>query len=190
MKKVINGALYNTETAQELGSVEPAGSNAGDFSFFCETLYRTKSGKYFLHGEGHGNSRYGEWHGNTGGWGEQIRPYTPEEARKWAEENLEADEYAQIFGEPEEASDTKEPLNISVSSEFKNLLIKLREDTGKSISQIIEERFTEKEEVTMKAKRTFEEFLQIIHNMGYAEYLELNEYQQKALDIEYKDNYK
>ena len=48
----------------------------------------------------------------------------------------------------------------------------------------------EKEEVTMKAKRTFEEFLQIIHNMGYAEYLELNEYQQKALDIEYKDNYK
>lgn len=48
----------------------------------------------------------------------------------------------------------------------------------------------EKEEVTMKAKRTFEEFLQIIHSMGYAEYLELNEEQKKALEIEYKDNYK
>lgn len=42
----------------------------------------------------------------------------------------------------------------------------------------------------MKKIRTFEDFLQIIHGMGYAEYLELNEYQQKALDIEYKDNYK
>ncbi len=48
----------------------------------------------------------------------------------------------------------------------------------------------EKEGIGMKKIRTFEDFLQIIHGMGYAEYLELNEYQQKALDIEYKDNYK
>ena len=143
MKKVINGALYNTDTAQVLACVEPNGSNVRDFSYFRETLYRTKSGKYFLHGEGHGNSRYGEWHGNTRGWGEQIRPYTPEEARKWAEENLEADEYAQIFGEPEEASGTKTPLNISVSAELKAKLIKMREETGKSISQIIEDKFSE-----------------------------------------------
>jgi len=143
MKKVINGSLYNTETALELGYVEPAGYKRNDFSYFRETLYRTKSGKYFLHGEGHGNSRYGEWHGNTGGWGEQIRPYTPEEARQWAEENLSAKEYIEAFGEPEEASDIKVPLNISVSAEFKNLLITLREKTGKSISQIIEEKFAE-----------------------------------------------
>jgi hypothetical protein len=141
MKKVIAGALYNTDTAQELGYVEPAGSNRSDFNYFCETLYRTKSGKYFLHGKGHGNSRYGEWHGNTGGWGEQIRPYTPEEAREWAEENLTADEYSAVFGEPEEASDTKEILNISISAELKSRLIKMREDTGKSISQIIEDKF-------------------------------------------------
>ena len=190
MKKVINGSLYNTETALELGYVEPAGYNRNDFSYFRETLYRTKSGKYFLHGEGHGNSRYGEWRGNTGGWGEQIRPYTPEEARQWAEDNLTADEYSKAFGEPEEASDTKVPLNLSVSAEFKSLLMRLREETGKSISQIIEERFTKKEEATMKAKRTFEEFLKIIHNMTLADYLELNEYQKKALEIEYKDNYK
>jgi hypothetical protein len=143
MKKVINGSLYNTETAQSLGCVEPAGYNSSDFNYFKETLYRTKSGKYFLHGEGHGNSRYGEWRGNTGGWGEQIRPYTPEEARQWAGENLSAKEYIEAFGEPEEASDIKVPLNISVSAEFKSLLISLREETGKSISQIIEEKFAE-----------------------------------------------
>lgn len=143
MKKVINGALYNTETAQELGNIEPAGYNRSDFSYFCETLYRTKSGKYFLHGEGHGNSRYGEWHGNTGGWGEQIRPYTPEEARAWAEKHLTAEEYAGAFGEPEEASDTKTILNISISAELKAKLIRMREETGMSISQIIEDKFAE-----------------------------------------------
>lgn len=143
MKKVIDGALYNTETAQELGYVEPAGYNSSDFNYFKETLYRTKSGKYFLHGEGHGNSRYGEWHGNTGGWGEQIRPYTPGEAREWAEEHLTADEYEEAFGEVEEASDTKAPLNITISTEFRSMLQKMKEETGKSISQIIEDKFTE-----------------------------------------------
>lgn len=143
MKKVINGALYNTDTAQVLGCVEPNGSNTRDFSYFCETLYRTKSGKYFLHGEGHGNSRYGVWHGNDGGWGEKIMPMTLEEAMEWAERNLSGEEYIKIFGEPEEASGNKVPLNLSVSAEFKSLLTKLREETGKSISQIIEDKFAE-----------------------------------------------
>lgn len=143
MKKVIGGSLYNTDTAQELGHVEPAGYDSGDFNYFCESLYRTKSGKYFLHGEGHGNSRYGAWTGNTGGWGEEIRPYTPEEARKWAEENLATDVYEEAFGEVVEASDIKAVLNISVSSEFKAMLVKMREESGKSISQIIEDKFSE-----------------------------------------------
>lgn len=143
MKKVINGALYNTDTAQELGSTEPAGCSKRDFNYFRETLYRTKSGKYFLHGEGHGNSRYGVWHGNDGGWGEKIMPMTLEEAMEWAERNLSGEEYIKIFGEPEEASGNKVPLNLSVSAEFKSLLTKLREETGKSISQIIEDKFSE-----------------------------------------------
>ena len=37
-----------------------------------------------------------------------------------------------------------------------------------------------------KTKRTFEEFLQIIHGMTLSDYLELNECQKKALEIEYK----
>jgi len=54
MKKIIKGSLYNTDTAKFLGCIEPAGQNTNDLNFFRETLYRTKSGKYFLHGEGHG----------------------------------------------------------------------------------------------------------------------------------------
>ena len=139
MKKVINGALYNTETALEIGESEPAGYNRSDFSYFCETLYRTKSGKYFLHGKGGGNSRYGEWHGNSGGWGEQIRPYTPQEAREWAEKNLDGDEYIAAFGEPDEAGDEKTTLNLTVLSTTKAKLEQMRENTNKSISAIIDD---------------------------------------------------
>lgn len=143
MKKVINGSLYNTETAQCLGCVEPAGYDQRAFDYFRETLYRTKAGKYFLHGEGHGNSRYGEWHGNTGGWGEKIMPLTVDEAKEWAEENLTGEEYIKAFGEPEEAAENKVTLNLSVSLELKAKLQRLKEQTGKSISQIIEEKFSD-----------------------------------------------
>lgn len=143
MKKIIKGSLYNTDTAKFLGCIEPAGYNTNDFNYFCETLYRTKSGKYFLHGEGHGNSKYGEWNGNTGGWGEQIYPLSPDMARQWAKDNLTDSEYIEAFVGTEIKSDIKIPLNISVSADFKNYLFLLREKTGKSISQIIEDKFLE-----------------------------------------------
>lgn len=41
----------------------------------------------------------------------------------------------------------------------------------------------------VKRKRTFEEFLRIIHNISYTDYIGLNEFQRKALEIEYKENY-
>lgn len=143
MKKIIDGSLYNTETAKCLGCDEPTGSYRSDVNYYCETLYRTKAGKYFLHGEGGPMSPYGWWQGNTGGYGERIIPYTPADAREWAEKHLTAEEYAEAFGEPEEASDNKEVLTITISVELKRRLIQMREETGKSISQIIEEKFSE-----------------------------------------------
>ena len=50
MKKVINSTLYNTETARKLGNWD--NGRYGSFGYCKETLYRTKSGKYFIHGEG------------------------------------------------------------------------------------------------------------------------------------------
>jgi len=137
MKKVIDGALYNTDTAQMMGDWDN-GLYANDFGFCRERLYRTKSGKYFLHGEGGANSRYGEWHGNSGGSGEQIRPYTLSEAMEWAEEHLDGDEYIAIFGKPEEIADGREALNITVPADLKASLDRLKSEKGKSISQLIE----------------------------------------------------
>lgn len=139
MKKVIDGRMYNTGTAKLLGG----GSNdcpRNDFHFWEEDLYRTKSGAYFLHGQGGAASRYAESAGqNSWCGGEKIIPLPPEQAREWAEEMLGAEEYAEIFGEPDEASDEREALNVSVPAHIKFRLDRLREGEGKTLSQVVEE---------------------------------------------------
>lgn len=101
MYRVINGARYNTETAKELGSYSNT-YNDRDLNCYIETLYRTKAGKYFLHGEGNAMSQYAECYGaNSWGWGAKIIPMTEAEAQQWASEHLDADEYDAIFGADE-----------------------------------------------------------------------------------------
>lgn len=139
MKKVIDGALYNTETAREIGRYSNGGSFR-DFSHYREVLYRTKSGKYFLFGEGGPMTRYAVSEGqNSWTGGEHIEPMTPNAAREWAEEHFDADEYAAEFGEPDEAADGREALGLTVSAETKRKLEKMRSETGKSISALIDE---------------------------------------------------
>lgn len=51
-----------------------------------------------MHGEGHGLTKYASQRGNASGWGEEIFPYTEQEAREWAEKSLTGEEYEIIFG--------------------------------------------------------------------------------------------
>lgn len=48
MKKIIDGKLYNTDTATELFAWDN-GHNYGDFTFRSKTLYKSPKGTYFLH---------------------------------------------------------------------------------------------------------------------------------------------
>lgn len=98
MKKVIDGKVYNTETATRI-----AGDNSsyypGDFQYEDTDLYKTKKGAFFLAGEGGPMSRWAEPLGNngrTGGSG--IEPLSLEEARAWCEANdVDADVIAEHF---------------------------------------------------------------------------------------------
>lgn len=102
MKKIINGKKYNTETAKELGYWENEYS-ISDFRYCTETLYKKRTGEFFLYGEGGAMTGYAKrceddsWCG-----GEDITPLTLEGAKKWAERHLTADKYIEIFGEVEE----------------------------------------------------------------------------------------
>ena len=99
MKKIISGKVYDTDTAQELGSWENAG-NWRDYGHMAETLYRKKTGEFFLHGEGGPMTKYAQAVGqNEWSGGSRIMPMSFAEAREWAEEHLDAEEYEAIFGE-------------------------------------------------------------------------------------------
>lgn len=96
MKKILGGKKYNTETAHCVGAYWNGGACS-------ETLYRKRTGEFFLYGEGGPMSKYGVAYGNNEwGYGEEIRPLTVDEAKAWAEEHLDADEYEAVFGEVEE----------------------------------------------------------------------------------------
>ena len=89
MKKVINGRMYNTDTAKLVASYANGGG-WGDFHHFEEGLYQKKTGEFFLHGEGGAKTAYSRQI-DCNCW-----------TKKWAEKYCTGDEYEAIFGEVEE----------------------------------------------------------------------------------------
>ena len=85
MKKIIEGKIYNTETA-ELVETWHNGFSSTDFNRCSEYLYKTKNGAFFLHGDGGAMSRWAESFGDTRSGGEGIVAMTTEEALAWCEE--------------------------------------------------------------------------------------------------------
>lgn len=94
---------YNTDTSECLGSIE---DNIEDrHSYSSESLYRNNDGEFFLFCSGGPGSRFGRTDPRdceTILGDEFVRPLSYEEAAKWAETNLDGDEYEAIFGEVEE----------------------------------------------------------------------------------------
>lgn len=114
MKKVINGKRYDTDTAKKLAS--DWYSNCTDFHYWEETLYRKNTGEYFLHGEGGPASKYAQSVGqNSWSGGEKLIPLSVENARKWAEDHLDGDEYEKIFGVIEETTSEKRTVAFSLT---------------------------------------------------------------------------
>lgn len=141
MKKVIQGVLCDTSTAKYLGSASYLGDR--DFAHWSEKLYRTKSGKFFLYGEGGPASRYAmtigqnEWSG-----GEKIQLLSRETAMEWAEENLDDDDYIAAFGDPE---DTEKSMLIILPLKTRERLEALKRETGMTFSEIIAQAIEDKE---------------------------------------------
>jgi hypothetical protein len=137
MKKVLGGKLYDTETARRIGTWD-SGVPEGDAAFVEESLYRKKTGEYFLHGRGSAYTIYGKWRGNTGSEGQEIRPYTPADAMEWAEEHLDGADYIAEFGEPAE-DDSRVVLALSVSTRTRARLEAARQSSGVSMSRIVDD---------------------------------------------------
>lgn len=109
MKQIIQGKLYDTEKAKPV-------AEANEYERFRETLYRKRTGEYFLAGSGSADSKYAKSLGdNRWSSGSRIIPLTYDAARQWGEANMSADEYEAVFGLPAEDDGTT-ALNINVDS--------------------------------------------------------------------------
>ena len=87
MKKIINRKVYNTDTAKQIAEAE-ASCMPSDFQYWCESLYRTPKGAYFIAGSGGAMSRYAKslGGGSTGG-SSDIYVLSTEQAVSWLEDN-------------------------------------------------------------------------------------------------------
>ena len=101
MKKIINYKMYNTDTATEVASY-CNGYSCGDFRHLQETLYRKKTGEFFLYGCGGAMTMYSTPSGDDWTGGEDISSLTEGDAKIWVMEHCDADTYIALFGEVEE----------------------------------------------------------------------------------------
>lgn len=139
MKKIIDGKLYDTETAKEMAS--DSYLYPRDFGHWVETLYKKRTGEYFLHGIGGPASKYAESCGqNQWSGGQKIIPLTYEAARAWAEEHLDADDYQEIFGAVSEG-DERTTLSISLDAATADRIRKEAQERGMTVSALIASKF-------------------------------------------------
>jgi len=96
MKRVIDGKIYNTDTAERIGT--HGYSNFRDFRYENTDLYKTKKGAWFLCGEGGPLSRWSQSRGNEQTGGSGIEALTTTEALAWCEAaGINADTIAEYF---------------------------------------------------------------------------------------------
>ena len=131
MTKVINGARYDTDRARMLAKWERDTNDSADH--MTETMYRTKAGKFFIHGEGGPNTRYAS---RSGGSGEKIVPLTDSDAREWAEIRLDTKERARVASV---IDDVRIKISADVSAVVKARIDQIKADAGlRSVTDVIE----------------------------------------------------
>lgn len=104
VKQVIQGLIYDTDTAEDTGVKFYFGEGRGETRFEVTKLYRTRHGRWSVAGEGGPRSRWGQTVGNnhTRG-GEGIQPLSEVEAKAFAEAHGGAEDYERLFDAPEAA---------------------------------------------------------------------------------------
>lgn len=142
MKKIINGKLYDTETAKKLGDWDN-GLYTNDLNYVCETLYKKRTGEFFLLGEGGAATNYSERVGsNDWGYGYAIMPMSFDEAQKWAEKHLDAEVYQDIFGKIAD-DESKTTMCISVSAALAEKLKRAAVQNKMTVSAYIEAKLSD-----------------------------------------------
>ncbi len=136
MKKIINGKVYDTSTAQAVCTWD--NGVYGDINSVEETLYLKRTGEYFLLGEGGARTQYATACGdNSWAGGSMIIPLSWEAAREWAEEHMTSEDYEAAFGAVAE-DDSKTAVNLNMSVGAIERAKRAAAQAGMSLSNYIE----------------------------------------------------
>lgn len=137
MRKIINNKVYDTATATWIGLADN-GHEYNELSYSGETLYRKRTGEYFLHGEGGPMTSYAVRTGSNNWRGsERITPLSYYAARQWAVEHLSAEAYETEFGEVTE-DDSQVTITLSMRADTVEALRRTAAKAGQSLSAYVE----------------------------------------------------
>ena len=138
MKKVINNKVYDTDTARLIADV-PHTNIKGSEGACEQRLYLKKSGEFFLWLSGARSEVVSNMALDNGVHDRErhFYPISYEQARKWAESEMSADEWLELF-EPEEDDSTSQ-LAIKISTASYTKLKKAAQMESKTLRQKIEE---------------------------------------------------
>lgn len=132
MEKRINGKRFNTETARKLAEW---GNNADDENQVIESLYRKKSGEFFLHCRGGALVPYLDSLDAQEG---TIKPLTSALAKKWVKNRLTPEAYERIFFTDGEDEDIEtEMISAPIAKYLKVEMDITRKATGETISEFL-----------------------------------------------------
>ena len=96
MKKVIDGILYNTETATKIAK-KSNGLSTSDFYFIREVIYQTRKERYFLFCEGGAATQYADKSDGCLNSGETIIPLSEDDAYEMLQDWDEVDLIESLF---------------------------------------------------------------------------------------------
>jgi hypothetical protein len=141
MKKVINGKVYDTDKAKLIAEAHHDNIKDADGKSLKQWLYRKKTGEFFVYVDGAALELQNIFqHGYKPNAG--IYPLTYEQAQRWAERELTADQWENIFGDPED-DETKVAVNLSMTSKEANILKQNAAKADMTVSSYIVMKCTE-----------------------------------------------
>ena len=98
MQWTVDGKEYDTDTAEYVGRYKNTPYH-NDTNFYEETLYRKKTGEFFLYGQGNSASKYAYISpGGRRSFAQRIVPLTDEKAKEWMQQHGNGEKCAVLFG--------------------------------------------------------------------------------------------
>ena len=122
MKKIIDGKVYNTDTAKEICQKIIRANMGSNLATAFDTLYQKRTGEFFLSHQTTGQSL---WDSR-----DYITPISKAKAKDFAVQNMDADDYMAVFGNIEEMTlEALETMKSQLSEELKVLERMMEEKT-------------------------------------------------------------